>query len=266
VLKQFILIVALLISAARADALEYTDVYYNPAEDGWGMFLVQSDTTQFLALFIYGADNKPTWYTGVLEQDAAGNSSGPLYATTGTHFALPWNPSQFSYGTAGTVSFQPTDPYHARVSYTLTAGPTITKTVQRQTLTPYRLAGNYSGSASGTQSGCVDPGNNDTHLRATYDLAVTQNGDVGATLKFSFVDVQNNGIVCTAQGPMTHLGRLHKLPAANFSCVGPGAIPGTNTVVIDSLHPTDQGIEGRLTGPIGAGCVLNLSFAAVLNN
>ena len=52
VLKRLALSVALLFAAARADALEYTDVYYNPDEAGWGIFLVQSDIDQFIAFFI----------------------------------------------------------------------------------------------------------------------------------------------------------------------------------------------------------------------
>ena len=149
VMKQFILIVALLISAARADASEYTDVYFNPAESGWGVFLVQSDTTQFLAFFIYGTDNKPTWYTAQLAQDVAGNYDGPLYATTGTYFGLPWNPAQWTVDAVGTVSFVPIDIYSATVTYALTGGPTVTKTVQRQTLRRLSLPEN-TGSISGT--------------------------------------------------------------------------------------------------------------------
>ena len=93
-LKRLVLTVFLLFASLNADALEYTDVYYNPAESGWGVFLVQSDTTQFLALFIYGTDNKPTWYTATLKQDVAGNYNGSLTATTGTYFGLPWNSAQ----------------------------------------------------------------------------------------------------------------------------------------------------------------------------
>jgi hypothetical protein len=265
-LKQFIVIVALLICAARADALEYTDVYYNPAEPGWGVFLVQSDTTQFLAFFIYGTDNKPTWYTAQLAQDAAGNYNGQLYATTGTYFGLPWNPAQLTVAAVGTVSFLPTDIYSATLTYALTAGPNVTKTVQRQTLTAYKLPGNYSGSVSGTQSGCADPSRNDAHFRGRFNLAASQDGDTAAALTFTFVDSENSGIVCTVQGPLTHFGRLYKMANAQLSCAGQGSTPGTTAVVIDSLHPTGQGIEFRLSGPIGDGCVASLRFAAVLNN
>ena len=127
-LKRLVLILALLLTVARADALEYTDVYYNPVEPGWGVFLVQSDKTQFLAFFIYGTDNKPTWYTAQLTQDAAGDYNGQLYATTGTYFGLPWNPAQLTIVSVGTVSFKPTDIYSATLTYALTSGPTVVKT------------------------------------------------------------------------------------------------------------------------------------------
>src|SRR5512135_134370 len=101
------LLVALLLLAATfsAGAVEYTDVYWvGPAEDGWGFFLVQSDTKQFLAFFIYGPDGKPTWYVAVLDNDGTGKYTGPVYATTGTYFPLPWNPAQHGASGAGTAT------------------------------------------------------------------------------------------------------------------------------------------------------------------
>src|SRR5690349_14346864 len=175
--KRLILILALLLTVARADALEYTDVYYNPDESGWGVFLVQSDTFQFLAFFIYGADNKPTWYTATLTQDAAGKYNGQLFTTTGTYFGLPWNPAQLTIDPVGTVLFEPTDAYHATVAYALAGGPTVKKTVVRQTLTPYVLSGKYSGSMSGTVSGCTVPSENNPKFRGRYNLTVTQAAD-----------------------------------------------------------------------------------------
>ena len=267
-LKQLILVVALLFTVARVDALEYTDVYYNPAESGWGLFLVQSDATQFVALFVYGTDNKPTWYTAVLAQDAAGNYNGDLYATTGTYFGSPWNPAQFADPIVGTMAFNPISAYRANVTYALANGPTVTKAVQRQNLTPYVLPGNYSGSASGTQAGCADPSMNDPKFRGRYNLAVTQTGDTAAAMTITFTDdPQNNGVVCTIQGALTHFGRIYRMANAQFTCKEPGAPTGeTTTVAIESLHPTGQGIEFRLNGPTGGGCVSSVRFAAVLNN
>ena len=260
-LKRLLLIVALLITAARADALEYTDVYYNPTESGWGVFLVQSNTTQFLALFIYGTDNKPTWYTATLTQNPAGNYTGSLIATTGTYFGSQWNPAQLTVASVGTVSFAPTDAYHATVTYTLTGGPTVTKTVQRQTLTQLKIAGFYDGALAGTQSNCQNPANNDPSLVTHVNLSNVQNGDTAAALNFKFLD---EGFTCRADGPLTHFGRLYKMTNAQFTCTGPGAPPNT-TVTINGLHPTEEGIEGHLTGRIN-NCDIDAGFSAVRSN
>ena len=255
--KRLVLIVVLLFAAVRAQAVEFTDAYYNPSEPGWGVFLVQSDTTQFLAFFIYDVKEKPIWYTAQIVDDGTGNYTGTLYAITGTYFANPWQ--GYHINPAGTASFKPTDTYHATLKYTVNGVPTVTKTVQRQSLTPYVLAGNYSGSMSGAITGCADPSGNDPSFRARFALAVTQIADQSAALTFTFVDTDHTGIVCTVSGPLTHLGRLYQL-AGQTNC-GTNPQPAT----IDGLHPTGQGIEGHLTGDLGGGCKGSLHFSAVLN-
>jgi hypothetical protein len=143
----------------------------------------------------------------------------------------------------------------------------VKKTVTRQTLKPYVLSGKYSGSISGTVSACTVPSDNNPKFRARYNLTVTQAGDdTSAKLIFTFVDT-NDGIICTATGPLSHFGRLYKMSNAKYTCLGPGFPAGNQTIVtIDSLHPTEQGIEGALSGPTPDGCVVDYSFSAVLNN
>ncbi len=107
----------------------------------------------------------------------------------------------------------------------------------------------------------------DPKFRGRYNLAVTKTGDTAATMTVSFVDPQNNGVVCTIQGALSHFGRLYKMANAQLTCLEPGATTGqTTTVAIESLHPTGQGIEFRMIGPTGGGCVSSLGFSAVLNN
>ena len=90
-LKRLFLAVLLLAAAGRAGAVDFTDIWFLLAESGWGVNVVQSDATIFLTFFIYGPDNKPTWYVASVTQDASGNFNGPLYSTNGygTSFALP---------------------------------------------------------------------------------------------------------------------------------------------------------------------------------
>ena len=261
-IKRLLLVASLLLCVVRAEALEYTDVYFTPAEPGWGVFLVQSDTTQFLAFFIYGSDGKPTWYTAQLMSDGTGGYTGSLYAITGTYFANPWQ--GYTINAAGTASFKPTDSYHATLTYTVNGVPPVVKSIQRQTLTPYVLSGNYSGSMSGAISGCSDPTSNDPAFRGRYGLAVTQVADASVTLTLSFVDSAHSGIVCTLSGPLSHFGRLYQLNAQQ-SCTGPGQDGSAYPVTVDSLHPTGQGIEGHLTANVGEGCMASLHFSAVRN-
>src|SRR6478735_11173928 len=135
--RRLLLSVLLFAAASNARALEYTDVYYIPAESGWGIFLIQSDTFQFLSFFIYDENGNPLWYTAGLTDDGNGNYTGPLYATTGTYWAAPWDPTRQTATVVGTATFTPIDLYHATLVYGLTGGPTVTKNVRRQTLLPY---------------------------------------------------------------------------------------------------------------------------------
>ena len=50
-LKRFFLAVLLLVAAGRAAAVDYTDIWYIPAEAGWGVNVVQSDAFMFITFF-----------------------------------------------------------------------------------------------------------------------------------------------------------------------------------------------------------------------
>lgn len=260
--KRLVIIFGLLLLALRAQAAEYTDVYYDPAEDGWGVFLVQSNTTQFLAFFIYGPDGKPTWYVAILAQDVTGKFTGTLYATTGTYFPNPWQGK--TNIEAGTATFTPIDAYHATLSYTVNGVGTVTKAVQRQTLTAYVLSGNFSGAGSGSITNCPNPGQNEPVYRSRFDATVTQAADQSATLVFTFVDPAHNGLVCTLTGALTHFGRIYQLNGQS-SCAISGTPAGpVQAVTIDAFHPTSHGIEGHITAIDG--CTASVHFSAVLND
>lgn len=256
-LKKLVLAVLVMFAALRAEAREYTDVYFVPSEPGWGVFLVQSNTLQFLAFFIYGPDGKPIWYTALLNDDGTGNYSGSLFATTGTYFPNPWQ--GYTIAADGTVSFRPTDSYHATLTYTVNGAGTVVKAIERETLSAYVLSGSYSASAAGAISGCADPARNDPAFRATANLAVAQVGDASATLTFTFTDPAHSGLVCTVSGPLAHLGRLYQLNGES-NCGG-----NAHAATIDGLHPTGQGIEGHWTGETGGGCVGSFHFTGVLD-
>ena len=53
-------LLAATLGTARAG--QYSDLWWNPQESGWGLNLVQQDETAFVTLFVYDAENRPTWY------------------------------------------------------------------------------------------------------------------------------------------------------------------------------------------------------------
>ena len=257
-MRRFLLAVMFFLTASAAGATDYTDIWFNPSEQstaggGWGVNVVQSDAFLFLTFFIYGPDNKPTWYVAGLTRDANGNFNGPLYATTGTYFGAPWNPADGA-GSAqvGTASFQPTGAYTANLSYALTAGPTVVKQIQRQTLTSIPLGGSYNGTQAGSYSDC-------TNSYAYFDqfgLGVAQ--PTGSTLTFSFN--YSAGLSCTLSGTFQQLGQLYRIPTATYAC-SDGL---STTAAVEEIKATTFGIEGRFSAPdVGGGCREDATFSAV---
>jgi hypothetical protein len=254
----------LLTATFSARAIDSSDVYYIPEESGWGIFLVQSDTFQFLSFYVYGPDGKPTWYTAELDAEGPSKYSGPLYATTGTYFAEAWDPAKHAATVVGTASFTPIDTYSATLVYTVNGVPPVTKTVRRQTLTSYPMGGNYSGSVVGAISGCAEAPDNDPSVHARFNLTVAQAGEDSATLDFTYVDPDHAGVSCSISGALVHIGRLYRMTGARYTCnAGTGDPLESLEATVDALHPTGQGIEGRYTAPVGEGCVHSFRFAAV---
>src|SRR5215831_12592982 len=92
--RKIVVAAWLCLASFSANALEYTDAWVPLGEAGSGTFLVQSESFIFLAFFVFDQQGKPIWYSCQLTRDANGSSySGGLYASTGTYFASPWDPS-----------------------------------------------------------------------------------------------------------------------------------------------------------------------------
>jgi hypothetical protein len=252
-LKRFFLAVLLFVAAGRAAAVDYTDIWYIPLEAGWGVNVVQSNSFLFITFFIYGADGKPTWFTGQVTQDASGNFNGTLYSTTGTYYILPW--AGFAGGPVGTVSFQPLGPYLAKLVYIVNGIGAVTKVIQRQTLTAITVGGTYSGAQSGTYSGCTMSTTNGPY-RDFFDLQVTQLTNTTVTFAFSYTNLS-----CTFSGTLEQHGQLYSVPAATYQCSD-----GLNTSAgMTEIKATAQGMEGRFSAPsVGGNCREDAQFSGVL--
>jgi hypothetical protein len=264
-LKRLLLCLFLVTAASRVGAVDYTDIYYIPAESGWGANVVQSDSFLFVTFFIYGPDNKPMWYSAQLNQDASGNFNGSLYATTGTFYASPWRVSDLTAPVVGTASFRPTSAYTATLVYTVATPPalaaTVTKLIQRQTLTPITIGGSYIGAQSGAYSGC-STGSSNGGYSDFFSLQVNQSTSGSVTFSFIY-----NVMNCTLSGTLTQFGQLYSMPTTAYNCTDTSGrnILSTNASMTE-IKATAQGIEAKFSAPnVGGNCREDATFSAVLH-
>jgi hypothetical protein len=251
-MKRFLLTFLLLTASAQAAAVDYTDIWFNPSESGWGVNVVQSDTFLFMTFFIYGADNKPTWFTAQVNQDASGNFNGTLFATTGTYYILPW--VGVTVSPVGSASFQPQGPYTAKLVYIVNGVGTVTKIIQRQPLTTITIGGNYIGGVVITRSLCANSANG----AVTANISISQPlNNVGPA---SVGIARADGVSCTFVGPLTQWGKLYQMTNATYNCSN-----GLNTTAnVNELSATAHGVEGTWSANAQEGCVETGTFAGVL--
>jgi len=239
--------------SSSSRATDYSDMWYVPAESGWGVNFTQNEGVIFMTFFLYGTDGNPTWYVAITSPDASGNFSGTLYSTTGTYFGAPWVGNTAT--AVGTATFAPSNAYQGTLSYALASGPTVSKTIVRQSLVAISLAGNFTGGQAGAYTACSSSSNN-TAYKDDFDLSVSQANGV-LTLTFAYVFLADT---CTLSGALVQNGQILSVPSATYQCDG-----GLNTTAsLSELKKTSLGIEGRFSSPsVGLGCREDAAFSAV---
>jgi hypothetical protein len=243
---------------AQGFSRDYSDIWYLPSESGWGVNIVQAQTFIFATFFVYGSDNRPTWYTAQMQEDANGNFAGPLYSFLGTYLGAPWVPTNLMPTTAGTAAFVPTSPYQGTLTYSINSGPTVVKSIQRQTLTTIGLGDNYIGGIEGGYANSNGTCSVAGGYADTYNLTVTQPGDGTVSLQFNYVNAQ---VTCTFAGTLVQYGQLYSIPNASYTCSN----GFSTTANLDQIKATAQGIEGTYFAPSEPGnCSESATFSAVL--
>jgi hypothetical protein len=126
-------------SVLRYPLADYTGLWWNQQESGWGLSIHQSARDAlFGTLFVYDAQNRAQWFT---IQPGGWTSSrrweGPLYRTTGPYFAgASYDPSLVLVQAAGSAVLEfaaappPSGYTTARFTYTVD-GVTTVKTIAR---------------------------------------------------------------------------------------------------------------------------------------
>ena len=143
------------------------------------------------------------------------------------------------------------------MTYTVTGVATVTKAVQRLTLTSILLAANYVGGQAGSYSGCT-MGSSNRPYQDFFNLQVTQTG-ASVNMAFSFRD---GALTCTLAGTLVLHGSLQSIDNATYQCSD-----GLDThASVYNLKATPLGIEGQFTAPsVGGNCREDARFSGTLN-
>jgi lysyl endopeptidase len=121
----------------RSTLDNFQDLWWNPAEPGWGVNLTHQGNTLFATLFTYDSNGQGVWLAmSNGAQVSPGRFSGTLYRTTGPAFNAPhW--STPTPQAVGTLAFNFTNGNAATMSYTY-HGVAVTKSIQRQVFAPLK--------------------------------------------------------------------------------------------------------------------------------
>jgi hypothetical protein len=238
-------------AAATTASTDYTDLWYLPAESGWGVNVVQQYDVVFATFFIYGPDNTPRWYvapdTRSVASPAGENTfSGPLYATVGTWFGAPWGgPTQNTQ--VGSVAFAFTSPTSGAVSYTIN-GVSVTKSLQRQTWKGNVLTGNYIGGLTANGTSCRNGVNNGPIL-INGELTIGHSNFTSPTFRIQFFNANGAAGTCTFNGVYGQEGKMGKVDNGSYSC----SVQGSSTVlqgtyILRQVEANTNGVTSRFLG------------------
>ena len=116
----------------------YSDIWWNPNESGWGLTIADHETQIFAVWYTYNADGRPTWFVipgGTFSQDRR-IFTGTVYQTRGPCYRnATFDPGQVTATPVGsaTIDFAPTDLQAGWARFSGTIGGTSwSKAITRQ--------------------------------------------------------------------------------------------------------------------------------------
>ena len=246
-------VIALLLTAttygisdvALAKTTDASDLWWVPTESGWGIQLVEEETTIFATIYVYGPDDKPTWYTALMSHQGAGTFtwSGTLNATTGPWFgAVPYNPGQVTVTPVGVMTFVLTTVGRGTLTYSVN-GTNIVKQIERFTLVNQDFSGTYAGTLSLKGNGLPCPPALDTPgTPATFKI--TQSGSAVTIVSQTSTDT------CTVNGGYGQFGHFGDVNGS-YTC----ASGDSGTAAVFEMAISFYEFRARTTTTSVTGCV-----------
>lgn len=226
-------------ASATTFGTDYTDLWFNPAEQGWGVNVIQQYETVFATLFVYGADNSARWYVASDLRGGQNSFSGALYQTTGPAFSAAWTGNAVVTPVGSmTLSFNSFNT--GTLSYVVN-GVTVNKTIQRQTFRNNNIAGNYIGGMTATSTSCASSADNGFAL--ITGLLTVQHGTGNPTMRVDFRTNSGVAAQCNFTGTYAAAGRLGTI-TGNFTC----SLGSVGTFTMTEVDASKNGLTATFSG------------------
>lgn len=237
---------------------DFSDLWFNANEEGWGMNIIQQRDIQFITLFVYGPNGQPTWFvapdTRYTGSDSSGTLafSGPLYATDGPYFgARTFDEALVGARLVGSIAFAAGEVSGGAVSYTVDSVP-VTKPIRRQTWRGENLNGTYIGATVGSYAGCGASRNG--YLESPMTLTIGHDG--GSTISLR---EQGSSYTCNYAGTYSVEGRMGRITGTGTCSDGT-----SQSFSADEVQVTLQAISMRLRSDFSGGsCVFTGSIGGM---
>jgi hypothetical protein len=265
-------ILVAVISNLAGARTNYTDLWWNASESGWGVTMSQDyNGPIFATFFVYAANGTATWVVALLTIDpVTGVYSGALLETSGGAplSSQSFNPTAVQGSNVGTVTFTPADATNGTLAYTY-RGSSVVKQITRQPLytsdtisnatflTPTPSGTAYRAiveSRNNAQCSASNPAN--TSLGTTHRIFPTVVTSNSISLNIGQCDPNNpapmcviSTPICTFTGAVNQIGRVLSVPGTlscttgtNFS----GGLSGNFTATFSEVEHTVAGDNGKL--------------------
>ncbi len=247
----------LLFGTTGTKAAIWTDMWWNPAESGWGVNVVQQHNVMFLTFFVYTPSGTAKWYSGTVRPGAILPSGyarwdGDLLESSGPYFGGPFNSNGVSSRRVGAVSFLPSAVGRASLAYSVD-GATVNKAIERTTFNHIPLGGTYAGGYSVKRSTCswVPVG-----TLGSIDLVISATVNPGAPTGNILTSVSFDlDTPCVLAGTYRQYGSVYSV--ANVAAC-PASI---GLISYNDLHSSDDSIDGNMAINV-SGCTVGIAFGA----
>ena len=289
-IRMAITIQVALLPSLASGATDYTDMWFNASESGWGVNFTQDyNGPIFATFFVYAANGTPTWVFAVLAFDPAnGTYSGTLYETSG---GAPLTSQGFDSTTVqaedvGTATFTPMDAANGTLAYSYRGSAVIAKQITREPLYTANTVANatfLSFTAGGTAFASIIDSRNNGQCSANYPAHQTILGSwrifptavTSNSISFNIGSCDANAVgcvisapICSFTGAITQTGRLLGV-RGSLNCTDghgfSGGLNGVSTATFYEIAHTDAGVTGKLLVTAGS-CNVQSTFLIQRND